>query len=149
MRKLLVFLAFLFFSINVTIGQNDVRPYSNPILIYGTSFGNYFKTLYKLGDFDTMMKFTSKQSIKKYGYENILSFYKSTDFGYDMKLMSRRFVNGIYTLNYNAAIMGTKKVIRMDVAVENDSCKLILDNLFFHLGISMDSVMNTMPTVKF
>lgn len=149
MKKLLVLLAFLFVSINVSIGQNDTRPYSNPILIYGTSFGNYFKTLYKLGDFDTMMKFTSEQSIKKYGYQNILLFYKTTDFGYDMKLMSRRVVNGVYTLNYNAAIMGTKKVIRMDVAVENDSCKLIIDNLFFHLGISIDSVMNRMTTVKF
>jgi len=28
-------------------------PYANPFLIYGTDFGNFFKTLYKQGKIDT------------------------------------------------------------------------------------------------
>lgn len=140
MKKIIIiFIIFLFFS-NISFGQAIDKPYSNPILIYGSSFGNFFKTLYKTGDFNTMMKFTSSKSIKEYGYETILNYYKENDFGYDMKLRSRTYSNGVYTLNYISDIVGTKRVTRMDVVIENDSCKLVIDNILFNLGICKSSI---------
>lgn len=139
--KRLIFVLTIFILLFVpSLGQTVQKPYSNPILIYGSSFGNFFKALYRKGDFNTMMKFTSSQSIKKFGYQNILEYYQGVDFGYDMKLCSRTYQNGVYTLNYNATILGTQKIVRLNVVVENDSCKLVLNNILFHLGISVDSI---------
>lgn len=138
MKKIVTILTIFILLSNISFSQS--KPYSNPILIYGTSFGNYFKTLYKTGDFITMMKFTSSESIKKFGYTSVMNYYKEMDFGYDMKLRSRTISNGVYTLNYISDIVGTKKMTRLDVVIENDSAKLVLDNILFNLGICKSSV---------
>lgn len=140
MKKIIIFLSLTFFSLTL-FAQDNSKPYSNPIFIYGSSFGNFFKALYKVGDYESMMKFTSSKSIKEFGYYNILNYYKNMDFGYDMKLISRPApINGISTLNYSAMIMGTKRVVKLDVTIENDSTKLVIDNLGFHLGIKWTDV---------
>jgi len=140
MKHLFLIIIVLFMSINTSVAQPTPNPYSNPLLIYGSSFGNFFKALYKTGDFNTMMKFTSQETIKKYGYKNVLEYYQTTDFGYEMKLRSRTITNGVYTLNYVANILGTQKVVRLDVVVENDTAKIVLDNIMFNLGIDYKSV---------
>ncbi len=137
MKKIFIFLALLSLTMS---SYSQEKPYSNPILIYGTSFGNFFKTLYKLGEFDNMMKFTSSESIKKYGYDSILHYYKIMDFGYDMKLTSRTFQNKICTLNYNAVILGTNRTVRLDVVIENDTAKVLLDNILFNMGIDSATI---------
>lgn len=146
MNRLMLLLTVLILSSHTIMAQVDQKPYSNPILIYGSSFGNFFKALYRTGDFNTMMKFTSSQSIKKFGYDNILEYYKDVDFGYDMTLTSRTYQKGVYTLNYNASILGTKKVVRLNVVIENDSAKLVLDNILFHIGINVKDII---PNTKY
>lgn len=103
--------------------------YSNPAIIAGSDFGNFFKALYAQGNFDEMLKFTSKSSFDVHGKSTIEDFYKNKmKFGYELgKLKSMTQENGIYTLNYpNSSIMATKKVVRLKVCVENDSTKIIL-----------------------
>lgn len=110
----------------------ESKPFSNPVIIYGTDFGNYFRTLYKLGKYDEMISFTSSQSIGQFGKEVIMDFYKNDlDFGYEIGKPHSQSVSGnITTLNYEANIIATKKVVRIDVIIENDSCKIVLpDNL--------------------
>jgi len=114
------------------IKESEAHPYINPALIYGSSFGNFFQALYKIGKFEDMLHFTSSGSINKFGRDKVLNFYKTMDFAYKIKLKS---MNAGATpieatvLNYEAGIMATKNMLRMDVVVENDSCKIVLKDL--------------------
>jgi len=112
---------------------SENKPFSNPTVFMGSDFGNFFQTMYKLGDFDGMIEFTSSQSINQFGKEAILEFYKNElDFGYDIgkRPLSHNVSGDIITLNYESKIMATKKIVRVNVIVENDSCKIVLpDNL--------------------
>jgi len=113
---------------NNSLDEN--KPFSNPAIIYGSDFGNYFRTLYKLGKYDEMISFTSSQSIEQFGEEAIIEFYKNDlDFGYEIgKPHSKNISGNIITLNYEADIFATKKVVRIDIIIENDSCKIVLPN---------------------
>ncbi len=114
---------------NSSTQQTD-RPFSNPILIYGSSFGNFFQTLYKQGKFNDMILFTSKNSIEKYGIKNILEAYEKMEFGYNIKLKSSNSnPNKTITLNYETEIMATKGIMRMNVVIENDTVKVLLNNI--------------------
>lgn len=113
-----------------SISDSESKPFSNPAIIYGTDFGNFFKTLYRQGKFDDMISFTSEQSIDKFGEDNILEFYKNEmEFGYEIgKPQSQNKSGNVITLNYDADIDATKVVVRLDIVVENDSCKIVLPN---------------------
>lgn len=115
-------------SVKDSNSVQENKPFSNPAIIYGTDFGNYFRTLYKLGKYDEMISFTSSQSINQFGKEAIVDFYKNDlDFGYEIGKPHSQVVSGnIITLNYEADIIATKKVVRIDIIVENDSCKIVL-----------------------
>jgi hypothetical protein len=97
--------------------------------MYGTNIGQYFQTLYRLGKYDDMLKFTSQESIKKYGKDKILDYYRSCDFGYKIKINSRMQDDKYIILSYDANIMATNRVIRIKTVVENDSAKIVLNNL--------------------
>jgi hypothetical protein len=106
-------------------------PYANPFFIYGTDFGNFFQTMYIHGKFDQMIAFTSAQSKSQFGEDVILDFYKNElEFGYDIGKypLSNGTSGDIITINYEADIMATKKIVRINVIVENDSCKIVLPN---------------------
>ena len=104
------------------------KPYSNPVFIEGSSFGVFLQMLYKTGKFDEMIKFTSQETINKFGEKKLIEFYKNMDFGYKIKLKSKDDIDG-YVLNYDADIMATKRIARIHVSVENDTCKLILNSI--------------------
>lgn len=108
---------------------DDKVKLNDPAVFAGSDFGTYFSTLYRLGKFDEMIAFTSSESIKQYGREKVLDFYKNDlKLGYDMKLTSKTVSGDTTTLNYDANIIATKRVIRIDVVVENDTCKVLLPN---------------------
>lgn len=103
--------------------------YSNPVLMEGSSFGEFFRILHSIGKYDMMIDFTSKDTRDRFGDTALLSFYKEMDFGYEINLNGANEIAGITTLYYTGEIMATKKIISMDVLVENDSTKLILNKL--------------------
>lgn len=113
-----------------SISLDENKPFSNPAIIYGTDFGNFFKTLYRQGKFDDMIKFTSQRSIDEFGEDVILEFYKNEmEFGYEIgKAKSQSKIGDVTTLNYDANIDATNVVVRLDVVIENDSCKIVLPN---------------------
>lgn len=110
----------------------DTTSKVNPVYhiadgLEGSDFGQYFQTLYRLGQFDEMINFTSQKSINKFGTDRILEFYENElDFGYEIKLNSQNTTGAITTLNYDADIFATNKVVRLNVVIENDTCKLVL-----------------------
>lgn len=118
------------YTMNINTLQNNPNPFSNPVLIYGSSFGNYFQMLYKTGKYEEMIKFTSSKSINDFGSKAILELYKKMNLGYEIKLKSKNDnKDGSVTLNYDTFIIATKSVLRMNVIVENDSTKLIIGSL--------------------
>lgn len=105
------------------------KPFSNPSLMLGTNFGQFFQTLYRYGKYEEMLKFTSSETIKKYGRNKLLNYYENCDFGYNIKLKAKTQEGKYYILTYNANIMATNKVVRIKTVVENDSAKIVLENL--------------------
>lgn len=117
-------------TIKDKVDVEEKLDFSNPTVFMGSDFGNFFKILYAQGKFDEMVKFTSKSSIDKLGKDKVLDFYKNDlKFGYEIGKPHSQFVSGdTIILNYNANIIATKRVIRINVIVENDSCKIVLPN---------------------
>lgn len=116
-------------QVSVDIKLDTLSPYENPFFIYGSDFGNFFQTMYKLGKYDQMIAFTSKESVDKFGKDVIFDFYKNKlDFGYDIGKypLSNSVSGNVVTINYEANIMATKKIIRLNTVVENDTCKIVL-----------------------
>lgn len=110
--------------------KETVESMSNPAFMQGSDFGNLFQTLYRLGNFDDMMKFTSTGSIEHHGRDKVLKYYKTMEFGFTLKLVGQNVIGDTIQLNYTSRRVATKGVTRMLVVVENDTCKLVLpDNL--------------------
>ena len=105
----------------------EAGPYSNPAIIYGSNFGVYFQALYKIGDFETMLKFTSKESIDKHGEDRLFEFYQVMKFGFDIKPNAMKEIgDSTYILSFKTVNVATRNIRRMKVVVENDSCKVVL-----------------------
>lgn len=119
---------------NVKSQPASVKPFSNPAFMYGTDLGTFLQVYYKLGKFDQMLNFTASESIKKYGKEKILNYYENCKFGYEIKLMAMSGDGKYKILSYNAKIMATNNVIRIKAIVENDTAKIVLDNLKITMG---------------
>jgi len=141
MKKIVLILC-LILIVNQTTNSQNFEKWNNPVLIQGSSFGNFFQQLYKQGMYNEMLRFTSKKSIREYGQDSILKYYSSIDFGYKMKLKSK-IINtktNVTTLNYESDIVGGKHITRINVVVENDTCRILLDNTLFNLGITWADV---------
>lgn len=106
---------------------------NNPVLMNGSSFANYFQALYKLGNFNEMLLFTSNNLIAKYSKEKLMNTYQKMDFAYEIKLKSiQTNKDSSFTLNYSSVQFATNKMIRVHVVIENDTVKL-LDSDFLKL----------------
>ena len=120
-------LCFILFAIQSLPVQTI--DYSYPPLIAGSSWGNIFQRYYLQGDYETMMKLTSQESINQYGYATIKQYYQSMDFGYKLKLKSWTKEKKYYTLNYTSTILATPVVIHVRL-LEGDTAKLLLHDNF-------------------
>lgn len=130
MRRLKFTVILLYLIIPVFVNcQTPDKPLSNPSFICGTSLGEMVQTFYKLGKYDEMVKFTSNETIKKYGKEKILNYYENCDFGYKLKINNKTNEGKYIILHYSAQILATNKIIKIKCVVENDTSKIVLDNL--------------------
>lgn len=115
------------------IKSNDqLASYSNPILISGSTFGHYFQSLYRLGLYSDMLKFTSTVTVQRFGKSQVLDYYQSKlKFDFEIgKLTSVLRRDDTLELRFtNAQINATRRMIRIMVLVEGDSCKVVLHNL--------------------
>lgn len=97
----------------------------NPAIYMGSSFGQYFQILHKTGKYEEMLKVTSQSTIEKFSREELLRFYQEMDFSFPLKL--KAFENEI--LYYKTEINATQKTIQINVVIENEECKISLDEL--------------------
>ena len=130
MKRVFALLLVMFTATSFAQSQDfGQKPFSNPAFMLGTDLGKYIQTLYKLNRVDEMVKFTSSETIRKYGLQKVKSYYETCNFGYEIKLASMT-VDGKYkVLTYNAKINATNNIVRMKTVVENDTAKVVLENL--------------------
>ncbi len=115
-----------FFSLPVS----DSLDYSNPALIAGTDFGTFLQQLVKQGRWTILLSFISSESRKHYGDKKIVSEFENFDWGFRMGLKSiTSSGDNVKTLNYVADRFATKSIFRMNVTLENDSCKLVIKSV--------------------
>lgn len=108
------------------------KTFSNPNLIYGSSFGSYFQSLYRTNQFEQMLCFTSSITLNRFTREQVLNYYKN-DFKFDYilgNLSNISLEDGTTILTYSkACIYATRRKLRIPCVLENDSIKIILNSL--------------------
>jgi len=120
-------------TLGLTFGSFAQKgKWSNPVFMEGSSFGNYFQRLHKLGDFETMLKFTSSECVKKNGKDKLFKEFENMKFDYEIKLKNKiENSDGTITLNYEKKnVMTEKGMLRIVVRVENDTVKFVSSNAF-------------------
>jgi hypothetical protein len=123
---LVAIITILLLHLDIKSSAQTDTAFRNPALIMGSDWGKVFQTYYRQADFEKMMLLTSKQSIEKFNKTAIDDYYRRMEFGYSIKLKSLQIKDGIYTLNYKALVYGTSIIVRMNLVVENDTCKIVL-----------------------
>lgn len=107
------------------------KPYSNPAIIYGSDFMSFMQSLRKIGNYETMLCFTSSESVQKFGKEKVKKYYeeKFTNMSkLDLKSITDNS-DGTKTMNYVNLLVATKSATSVNVIIENDSCKLVIMDL--------------------
>lgn len=110
----------------------EEKPYSNPALIYGKSAGEFFQTLYRTNSYDLMMKFTAGKTIKQFGRNRILNYYKREfKFDYELGRLSNIYIeNDVMYLSYcQSSIYGTRRKVVLPFCRQRDSIKILLKSL--------------------
>jgi hypothetical protein len=108
------------------------KPYSNPALIFGTSFGCFFQTLYRNNQFDLMLAFTADKTVKQFGRDKVLNYYKHNfKFDYRLGQLSNIFNEGDrINLTYSKAfIYATRRKVVIPCCLEHDSIKIFILSL--------------------
>ncbi len=120
----------MFNSMAQNFEKNFNLNFSNPCLFAGSTLPNVYQRLWVNGDYSTMLKFTSNESRSKFGDYKLLEYFQNIDFGYKLKIKSRNFEkDGTQTLNCEALINSTRKVVRFSCVTENDTAKIIISSL--------------------
>lgn len=103
-----------------------VKPKLNhPAIFFGTSFGEFFQMLHKTGEYHQMLTYTSQSTRQKFEEKELLNFYQEMNFSYTLKL--KAFKDSV--LLYIGTIDATIRTIQVNVAVEDDTCRIVFDKL--------------------
>lgn len=112
-------------AVNRTLRE---KPFSNPALIFGSSFIDFLSQL-RISNpcSDTLIYFTSKESVKRLGKEGVINYYENiiVKLTCKKKLKAVKKVGDTYFLSYEGYLTATRQNMVFEVRVENDSCKLV------------------------
>lgn len=112
-------------TIEVRAQTMNERPYSNPALIYGTDIFSLLTALSRAGDDVSVLRFTEKSCVQKYGKEKVIEFYRRT--GFEKRLTAIKKVNdSTYLMNYTAKIYATNSLMQIKAVMQNDTAKLCI-----------------------
>lgn len=101
--------------------------WTNPVLIGAASFGNIININYKLGKFDELYRLTNRSLKSSLSSQEIINKYKKLPMGFDLDFpINKTEESGMIWLHYAVEINATKKIMRMPVVVEDDTCRLVL-----------------------
>lgn len=109
--------------------KDEVFRLDNPSLFIGSTFGEFMKSCHVIGNYHRMIQYTSKQTRERFADPELIDFFKNMQFSYPLELRAKNEENGLITLFYATTIDATQKTIQMNIKIENDSCRLVLDEL--------------------
>ncbi|HXB41246.1 MAG TPA: hypothetical protein VNZ49_11940 [Bacteroidia bacterium] len=111
--------------------QKEEKPYSNPALIFGSSFGEFFQSLYRNNFYKEMLAFTSIRTKKKFGSKLLHHYKNEFKFDYELGHLSNITQEGdtIFLTYTKAYRFATRHKVKIPCVLENDSIKLLLTNL--------------------
>lgn len=110
----------------------EIKPFSNPVLIYGSSFAEYFQSLYRNNKYEQMLRFTSDSTVKRFGKQKIHQYYEQKfKFDYALGKLTNQAKDGnvIYLTYSKAHIYATRRKIVIPCVIERDTVKLLLITL--------------------
>ena len=100
---------------------------SHPGFFMGSDFGRFFQTCFRHASYEWMVLYTHSSSKEKYGEDFLFNYYQTIDFNFEIERLSAKPENdSTYIMNYNVYKNATRKMLRMKVGIERDTCKLIL-----------------------
>ena len=110
----------------------ESTEFSNPAFMYGSDFLSFFKSLRKIGDINTLIKFTSKESIEKFGEEKLRDVYENSFVNMSDSRLTKldKIDDNNFTMHYLNSQYATKKVFEISVVKENDSIKLVFEDKY-------------------
>jgi len=110
----------------------ESTEFSNPAFIYGSDFLSFLKSLRKIGDINTLIKFTSKESIEKFGEEKLRDVYENSFVNMSDSRLTKldKIDDNHFTMHYLNSQYATKKAFDINVVKENDSIKLIFEDKY-------------------
>jgi hypothetical protein len=101
---------------------------SDPVFFMGSSFGEFYQSLHKLGKYEEMLLYTSVETKNKFAEDELISFFKNMQFSYPLKLKAIS-ADDASTLLYETQIGATNKTIQFLYKIENDTCKAFFNDL--------------------
>lgn len=112
-------------SAKIEVAKADIE-FSDPARITGSNFGAFFLSMLRTQNYDMALKFTSKESVDKFGIDKIKDKYQNFKFNY--RLTQKSIVKNVntFTIVYATQEYATGKLKKMIVVLENDTCKLVL-----------------------
>ena len=114
-------------SKDVAVEKTQVKSeFSNPAYMDGSSFGKFFIAMIRTQNYDMALKFTSKESINKFGVDKIKEVYSNFKFNYKLEQKSITVSGKYSTIIYTTNEYATCKLKKLIVILENDTCKLVL-----------------------
>jgi hypothetical protein len=103
------------------------KPFSNPALIYGTDFLSYLGAIKATtGDLNTLLRFTADESIKRLGATGVRWWWAHHNINCQKKLKSLTRRENSYWMTYEILVNQTRKIIQIEVRIENDSCRFVI-----------------------
>lgn len=109
--------------------EENIPTLSNPALILGTDLGTLFKTYYNVGDFNAMLRYTDKSTLDHYGRDSLIKIYRKLNLGFEMRLRNITSEKNEKILHYEIMTYATKSVKRLHVVIENDTARIVPQNL--------------------
>jgi hypothetical protein len=111
------------------VGHSQTKSsclYKNPLCFFNTDVLNYLQVLHKNQQYNKMTAFFYGSSDRT--RQNLEDRLSNANFGYSLKRVGVKEKNKTsWSLTYQRTILGTNETFKIDCALINDTCRVLLD----------------------
>jgi len=127
----LIYISAFVFCPKADSQQVFIPMINNPTMFGGGSggFGVFFISMIKVQQYELLLKFTAKGTLKRYGEKRILELYQEIRVAYKLKQVSVSRNGDTATVNYTVSEYATRKIKTFILVVEQDSVKLVIKDM--------------------
>lgn len=128
-RKILIGSILIFNLFFIEVGYSQTKGnclYKNPLCFFNTDVLNYLQVLHKNQQYNKMTAFFYGSSDRT--RQNLEDRLSNANFGYSLKRVGVKEINkSSWSLTYQRTILGTNETFKIDCALINDTCRVLLD----------------------